>query len=320
MSGRFESLPEAVREVIELSGVGPQLAALRDLSSQPASLAFLRGLLKFWWDSTNTFHFPWGEMMVTLYDFSMITGFPFGGEPVVLENMKGSDERLHDLVGDHELSTDEVDQQCTPEQLAQIYIAHDLSVTILSDREERFAIGLLICHSELEQVGNLSWAEVSYARMLTAMGKVTQVMDSAAATEVPRISISWHDYILEDIWLMERLRIVDQPQNLEANGVRLFPGRRILYKHKNEEEWMTFFYHGVPNIRSVIPWWNISTMVENSSNCSYIRLLGLSSTTYIFPCRVMRQYGMKQLIPPLDYDAFKDVNFKAERIPRWIEY
>ncbi|XP_021764046.1 uncharacterized protein LOC110728712 [Chenopodium quinoa] len=33
--------------------------------------------------------------------------------------------------------------------------------------------------------------------MLTAMGKATRVMDSAAATEVPRISLTWHGRILE---------------------------------------------------------------------------------------------------------------------------
>ena len=119
---------------------------------------------------------------------------------------------------------------------------------------------------------------------------------------------------------MEHLRIIDQPQNLEADGVRTFPGRQILYKHKNEEEWTLFFCHGVPNIRFVIPWWNIDSIIGSSHNCPYIRLLGLSSASYMFPCRVMRQYGMKQIIPPQDCDAPKDVSFRPERIFRWIEY
>ena len=114
-------------------------------------------------------------MTVTPFDFSMITGFPFEGEPVVIEFVKGSGERLRDLVGDRlasalhvyaqscpylvladEFSADKIERQCMLEQLARIIIAHVLSVTILSDRGERFAIGLLICLSNLGQVGNLS--------------------------------------------------------------------------------------------------------------------------------------------------------------------
>src|SRR6187397_3113445 len=34
-------------------------------------------LVEFFWDTTNTFHFPWGEMMVTPTDFSLITGLEF---------------------------------------------------------------------------------------------------------------------------------------------------------------------------------------------------------------------------------------------------
>ncbi|XP_021760140.1 uncharacterized protein LOC110724967 [Chenopodium quinoa] len=100
LRARFESLPEVAKEIVALSEIDSQLAALQDLSSQPASSAFLRELLEIWWDSTNTFHFPWGEMTVTPFDFSMIMGFPFGGEPVVIEFVKGSDEILRDLVGD----------------------------------------------------------------------------------------------------------------------------------------------------------------------------------------------------------------------------
>ena len=248
LRARFESLPKVAKEIVALSGINSQLTALRDLSSQPASSAFLRGLLEFWWDSTNTFHFPWGEMTVTPFDFSMITGFPFGGEPVVIELVKGSNERLRDLVGDRlasalhvyaqscpysvladELSADELDRQCTPEQLARIYIAHVLSVTILSDRGERFAIGLLICLSDLGQVGDLSWAEVSYARMLTAMGKATRVMDSAAATEVPRISLTWHGRILEvRVLSFFRLLLFPFPLGLSFLGFRLGDTRTCL--------------------------------------------------------------------------------------------
>ena len=42
----------------------------------------VRALVEFFWDTTNTFHFPWGEMMVTPTDFSLITGLEFTSVPL----------------------------------------------------------------------------------------------------------------------------------------------------------------------------------------------------------------------------------------------
>lgn len=33
------------------------------------------------WPTTDTFHFAWGEMTMTLADFSAISGIPFGSRP-----------------------------------------------------------------------------------------------------------------------------------------------------------------------------------------------------------------------------------------------
>lgn len=38
-----------------------------------------------WWDSTHTFHFPWGEMTMTPTDFAFITGLPSEGEPLTVD-------------------------------------------------------------------------------------------------------------------------------------------------------------------------------------------------------------------------------------------
>ena len=46
------------------------------LRSTTRSHAVIRGLLEFFWDSTNSFHFPWGEMTITPLDFSIISGLP----------------------------------------------------------------------------------------------------------------------------------------------------------------------------------------------------------------------------------------------------
>ncbi|KAI8568017.1 hypothetical protein RHMOL_Rhmol02G0165900 [Rhododendron molle] len=44
--------------------------------------AVLTALTERWWDTTNTFHFRFREMTVTLIDFTAITGLRVGGEPI----------------------------------------------------------------------------------------------------------------------------------------------------------------------------------------------------------------------------------------------
>ncbi|KAI8530045.1 hypothetical protein RHMOL_Rhmol11G0024000 [Rhododendron molle] len=42
----------------------------------------MTALAERWWDTTNTFHFRFGEMTVTPLDFAAITGLRVGGEPI----------------------------------------------------------------------------------------------------------------------------------------------------------------------------------------------------------------------------------------------
>ncbi|KAI8567969.1 hypothetical protein RHMOL_Rhmol02G0162700 [Rhododendron molle] len=44
--------------------------------------AVVRALPERWWDMTNSFHFPFGEMTVTPLDFSAITSLRVGGDPI----------------------------------------------------------------------------------------------------------------------------------------------------------------------------------------------------------------------------------------------
>ncbi|KAI8572049.1 hypothetical protein RHMOL_Rhmol01G0168100 [Rhododendron molle] len=44
--------------------------------------AVMTALAERWWDTTNTFHFRFGEMTVTPLDFAAITELRVGGEPI----------------------------------------------------------------------------------------------------------------------------------------------------------------------------------------------------------------------------------------------
>ena len=43
-------------------------------------------LIERWMDTTYTFHLPFGEMTITLFDFTAITGQSFSREPIPLSN------------------------------------------------------------------------------------------------------------------------------------------------------------------------------------------------------------------------------------------
>ncbi|XP_062213408.1 protein MAIN-LIKE 2-like [Phragmites australis] len=46
--------------------------------------ALLTGLIDRWRPETHTFHFPFGEMAVTLRDVAMLTGLPIRGAPLIV--------------------------------------------------------------------------------------------------------------------------------------------------------------------------------------------------------------------------------------------
>ena len=62
-------------------------------------LQLLIALAKRFWDTTCTFHFPGiGEVMLTPYDFSVITGLRLGGKRILVNDSFASTE-LKKLLG-----------------------------------------------------------------------------------------------------------------------------------------------------------------------------------------------------------------------------
>jgi len=62
----------------------------------------LGALAERWWDTTNTFHFSWGELTMTPTDFSVISGIPFGVRPIELYGdwrSEISSDRMLELIG-----------------------------------------------------------------------------------------------------------------------------------------------------------------------------------------------------------------------------
>ncbi|KAL7249858.1 hypothetical protein ACSBR1_011940 [Camellia fascicularis] len=76
----YLELPAGVRYIIDEAGFGLFCTGLLcHIANQP----LLEALVERWWDTTNSFHFSAaGEMMMTPYDFSMLTGVGVGSYPI----------------------------------------------------------------------------------------------------------------------------------------------------------------------------------------------------------------------------------------------
>ena len=76
----YDELPDAVQRIVDRAGFGTFCRGLSRLSTCRPLLA---ALAERWWDTTDSFHFSAaGDMTMTPYDFSMLTGIGVGGDPI----------------------------------------------------------------------------------------------------------------------------------------------------------------------------------------------------------------------------------------------
>ena len=76
----YLDLPEAVRRIVDQAGFG---TFCRGLSRLSACRPLLAALAERWWDTTDSFHLSAaGDMTMTPYDFSVLTGIGVGGDPI----------------------------------------------------------------------------------------------------------------------------------------------------------------------------------------------------------------------------------------------
>lgn len=73
----YGKLLDFVKAMLDDSTVRYFIPVVLACTSQ--KLFIVRGLFEFFWDTTNTFHLPWGEMTMTPLDFSILMGLSFGG-------------------------------------------------------------------------------------------------------------------------------------------------------------------------------------------------------------------------------------------------
>ncbi|KAI7998366.1 Protein MAIN-LIKE 2, partial [Camellia lanceoleosa] len=83
----YMNLPDGVRQIVDDAGFG---LFCMGLSCLMASRTLLGALVERWWDTTNSFHFSiTRDMMMTPYDFAMLTGLGVGGQPIPYDSDMG---------------------------------------------------------------------------------------------------------------------------------------------------------------------------------------------------------------------------------------
>lgn len=77
----YNSLHDDVQTIIRNCRFGPFIEYILSFLRQNILRMLVRAgvSLIFFWDTTNTFHFPWGEMTITPFEFGVITGLRMTG-------------------------------------------------------------------------------------------------------------------------------------------------------------------------------------------------------------------------------------------------
>lgn len=78
---------EAMRALWESCGLTPLFRVATAVHPWRDSHCIVWGVVEFFWDTTNTFHFPWGKMTNILLDFTIITGLEFRPTPLPADGM-----------------------------------------------------------------------------------------------------------------------------------------------------------------------------------------------------------------------------------------
>ena len=149
------------------------------------SHVFALNLLEWWWDTTNSFHFPWGEMTITPHDFSMITGLRYTQSLVEWDSSitppHSTALRLLGPVcarlGGKELVSTAALKKCltmpdtTPAQKVRILILVLISLCIAPDKtcETRTHLRYLASLEDLSKVRELDWGGFGYASLIRSM-------------------------------------------------------------------------------------------------------------------------------------------------------
>jgi Plant mobile domain len=182
----FRALPARVRELVEAAGFGPFVQLLGVVR---VDRAVLTALTERWWDTTNTFHFRFGEMTITPLDFAAITGLRVGGDPIPYDSsLVFDDTALRWFLGrvprhsggmatygqfvvywNHE-PRDDVEAA----QMARAYLLYLFGASLFPNRRSRVHLCYLAGLVDLRAAGRFDWGGSALCTLYCFLGAASR--------------------------------------------------------------------------------------------------------------------------------------------------
>lgn len=178
----MEHTQPSARDFIKKAGFSWFLDSLwNDQWDRQALLA----LAELWWDTTNTFHFSFGEMTMTPKDFSIITGLSLKGKRLEFYGDANTDSAyLTTMLGmDIEAGSRGVRRTwlfenfanqvegagVAPECIARAFMIYMLSCTLFVGANDMAQLGYLASMVDVNKMGRYNWGGAALATMYRSM-------------------------------------------------------------------------------------------------------------------------------------------------------
>nr|XP_027083653.1 protein MAIN-LIKE 2-like [Coffea arabica] len=186
----WKRLPRKVAAKVVTAGFGDFLSHLpvadRD-RKLPVALA------ERWWDSTNSFHLPFGEMTLTPLDFTCITGVAVGGLPIpwdynVRENANYINDqlgwvpafasagaiRVTDILSFYKDKAIDENDDVQLAHLTRAFFLYMLGRTLLSNTAETIHLCCLPALEDVDHIGDYNWGGAGMATLYRFMSAVSR--------------------------------------------------------------------------------------------------------------------------------------------------
>ena len=294
---------------------------------------FLDACLEYWDPDLHVFAFPGGDICPFPEEIAAIGGWDPDDVPAIPLSSQGYKNKFRDLLG---LTKAEVDRYVTSKGVRMFDFVdrfinrNDPTISYVA-RRRAFGFCLLHCyifqgHVDKEMRGDplflnlVEQLELRKSPACLCLGEIILGLDNRKANrELPYLGSP----IILQIWLMERLRLIEPPVNMPGYRARSIAMRTRLYmvdftrvcnywENKLKSE-------GGPLIRWIVPWWHLRSLTGVSSldPTRSIRIPGLEFMVCIFPERLLRQVGLKQKIPRRDTVPQTALAHTAESCREW---